>query len=41
VTNKVEDSQGPPDFWAGNYAPGNIGPFPLPAYPLANEEFRP
>jgi hypothetical protein len=41
VTNKVTDSQGPPDFWADSYTPGLIGPFPLPAYPAGNEEFLP
>jgi hypothetical protein len=41
VNNKVADSEGPPDFWAGAYAPGAIGPFPLPAYPDKNEEFKP
>jgi hypothetical protein len=39
VSNKVTDSQGPPDFWAGAYAP-IIGQFPLMPYPAANEEFK-
>jgi mono/diheme cytochrome c family protein len=38
VSNKVTDSEGPPNFWAGEYAPGNYGPHPLPAYPMGNEE---
>jgi hypothetical protein len=41
VSNKVPDSEGPPDFWASSYTPGMIGPFPLPPYPAANEEFKP
>jgi hypothetical protein len=41
VSNKVPDSEGPPDFWASSYTPGMVGPFPLPAYPAANEEFKP
>jgi mono/diheme cytochrome c family protein len=40
VNNKVPDSEGPPDFWAGEYKQGNLlGPHPLPAYPMANEAF--
>jgi mono/diheme cytochrome c family protein len=39
VSNKVKDSEGPPDFWAGDYAP-IIGKFPLAPYPAANEEFK-
>jgi hypothetical protein len=41
VSNKVTDSEGPPDFWASGYTPGLIGPFPLPVYPASNEEFKP
>jgi hypothetical protein len=41
VTNKVADSEGSTDIWAGNYVPGRIGPFPLPPYPATNEEFMP
>jgi mono/diheme cytochrome c family protein len=41
VENKVPDSEGPPDFWASDYAPGVIGPFPITPYPAANEEFKP
>jgi mono/diheme cytochrome c family protein len=40
VSNKVPDSEGPPDFWAGEYAPGNYGPYPLLAFPMGNEEFK-
>jgi mono/diheme cytochrome c family protein len=45
VANTVPDSQGPPDFWAGSYTPGKIGPNPLPPYPTTgsagNEQFQP
>ena len=41
VTNKVTDSEGPPNFWAAAYTPDASGPFPLPTYPAANEEFKP
>jgi hypothetical protein len=41
VTNKVHDSEGPPDFWASAYSPGLIGPFPAPSYPAASEAFQP
>jgi hypothetical protein len=37
VNHKVPDSEGPPDFWAGAYSVQNIGPYPTPAYPTANE----
>jgi hypothetical protein len=37
VSNKVLDSEGPPDFWASEYTVAKIGPFPSPAYPTANE----
>lgn len=29
------------DHWAGFYVAGNVGPFPLPAYPATNEQFMP
>jgi mono/diheme cytochrome c family protein len=35
--NRVPDSEGPPDFWAGAYTPEAIGPHPAPAFPTANE----
>jgi mono/diheme cytochrome c family protein len=41
VVNKVQDSEGPPDFWAGAYTPDQIGLYPAPVYPASNEEFRP
>jgi hypothetical protein len=41
VPHVVPESQGPPDFWASTYAQDSAGPFPLPAYPAGNEEFKP
>lgn len=38
VSNKVEDSEGPPDFWASEYTPEKIGPYPTPAFPTVNEK---
>jgi hypothetical protein len=37
VRNLVEDSEGPPDFWVSTYTVENIGPYPAPAFPTANE----
>ncbi|HEY8165297.1 MAG TPA: hypothetical protein VIF83_07060 [Gemmatimonadaceae bacterium] len=37
VVNKVQDSEGPPDFWASEYTVAKIGPYPAVAYPTANE----
>lgn len=37
VTHKVADSEGPPDFWASFMTPENIGTYPAPAFPTANE----
>jgi mono/diheme cytochrome c family protein len=37
VRNKVQDSEGPPDFWASGYTVDKIGPYPSPAFPTANE----
>jgi mono/diheme cytochrome c family protein len=37
VSNRVEDSQGPPDFWASEYTPEKIGTYPLPPFPTARE----
>lgn len=39
VSNKVADSEGPPDFWASTYK-DMIGPYPTPAFPTANEVKR-
>ena len=38
VRNKVPDSEGPPDFWASEYTVEKIGPYPVPAFPTANEK---
>lgn len=37
VSNRVADSEGPPDFWASEYTPEKIGPYPAPPFPTANE----
>ena len=37
VVNKVPDSEGPPDFWASGMTPSEIGEYPAPAFPAANE----
>jgi mono/diheme cytochrome c family protein len=41
VSNKVKDSDGPPDFWASDYTPEKIGTYPLQSYPATNEAFSP
>ena len=38
VSNKVEESEGPPDFWASAYTADKIGSYPSPAFPTANEQ---
>jgi len=38
VRNKVLDSEGPPDFWASEYTPAKIGPYPASPFPTANEK---
>jgi len=38
VSNKVLDSEGPPDFWAGAYADPKFGTYPLAPFPTANEQ---
>ena len=37
VDNEVAASEAPPDLWAGVYTVENIGPYPAPAFPTANE----
>jgi mono/diheme cytochrome c family protein len=37
VNHKVEDSDGPPDFWASEYTVEKIGPYPARPFPTANE----
>jgi mono/diheme cytochrome c family protein len=41
VSNKVKDSEGPPDFWASAYTPDKIGTYPLAVYPSGSEVFTP
>ena len=40
VSNRVADSEGPPDFWAGEYTVAKIGPYPVAPFPTANEVAR-
>ena len=37
VTNRVPDSEGPPDFWGSEYLTGKYGPYPAPPFPTAQE----
>ncbi len=37
VSNRVPDSEGPPDFWAGAYDPEVMGTHPPPPFPTARE----
>jgi hypothetical protein len=37
VSNRVPDSEGPPDFWASEYTPDKIGTWPAPPFPTARE----
>ena len=37
VNHKVEDSEGPPDFWASIYTPKEYGTYPAAPYPTVNE----
>jgi mono/diheme cytochrome c family protein len=41
VSNRVKDSEGPPDFWASEYTLEKIGTYPAPSYPTANERVMP
>jgi mono/diheme cytochrome c family protein len=38
VSNKVPDSEGPPDFWASEYTPEKLGPYPAPSFPTEQEQ---
>lgn len=38
VSNRVADSEGPPDFWASAYTVEIIGPYPAKPYPTAREQ---
>lgn len=37
VRNRVQDSEGPPDFWAGTYTTETFGALPADPFPTANE----
>jgi mono/diheme cytochrome c family protein len=37
VSNRVPDSEGPPDFWASTYTLEKIGPYPAAPFPATNE----
>lgn len=37
VSNRVADSDGPPDFWASEYTVAKIGPYPATGFPTGNE----
>jgi hypothetical protein len=41
ATNRVEDSEGPPDFWAGMYGQFGILPRTDPAFPTDREQAPP
>jgi mono/diheme cytochrome c family protein len=38
VSNRVLDSEGPPDFWASEYAEEKVGTYPAPPFPTENEQ---
>jgi mono/diheme cytochrome c family protein len=38
VSNRVVDSEGPPDFWASEYTVEKIGPYPAAPFPAAQEQ---
>ena len=38
VSNKVQDSDGPPDFWASEMTVDKIGPYPAKPFPTENEK---
>lgn len=41
VSNKVEDSEGPPDFWESDYTDEVFGTHPAPSFPAAREQTPP
>jgi mono/diheme cytochrome c family protein len=41
VRHQVEDSEGPPDFWASEYTVDKIGSYPAPPFPTAHETTPP
>jgi mono/diheme cytochrome c family protein len=38
VHNQVQESEGPPDFWASEYTPEKIGTYPVAPFPTKNEQ---
>ncbi len=40
VSNRVQDSEGPPDFWASDYTREKIGSYPSPPFPTRREGRR-
>jgi cytochrome c553 len=38
VSNRVADSEGPPDFWASEYTVEKIGTYPAAAFPTPREQ---
>ena len=38
VSNRVGDSDGPPDFWASEYTLEKIGPYPASPFPTSREQ---
>jgi hypothetical protein len=38
VHNRVQESEGPPDFWASTYTADKIGTYPAPPFPTKNEQ---
>ena len=41
VSNRVKDSDGPPDFWASAYTVDKVGPYPAAVFPAAHERAAP
>lgn len=41
VSNRVADSEGPPDFWASEYTVDKIGPYPAAPFPATQERSAP
>jgi mono/diheme cytochrome c family protein len=41
VSNRVADSEGPPDFWASEYTVEKIGPYPASPFPATHERAAP
>ena len=41
VSNRVTDSEGPPDFWASAYTPEKIGSYPAAPFPATHERAAP